>query len=306
MHPATDIVPHYALYGDARDAPPEEFFHCETIAMRSRRYDWEIAPHLHPALSQMLFVARGGAKVLLGEARHDVAGPLLVCVPSGLVHGFRFSPRVVGFVVTASRDFLDSLGRLDGLRRQMSEAALHRPSPKLGRGLLQVGRQLLEAERERFDGDAHRLHRTLAEAWLRLAIQPGLERYDRRGSIAQRFQALVETNYRAHRPLAFYAGQLHCTVRTLSRQCDEAFGLSPLQLINRRLLFEARRLLRFTNARAGDVAAELGFEDPAYFSRFYRRVTGHSPSEERGAARRMPRSADAPELAGEGSGGRAE
>src|SRR5690606_33252429 len=124
----------------------------------------------------------------------------------------------------------------------------------------------------------HRLHHALAEAWLRTAIQPGLDRSSAHGTIAQRFQALVETSYREHRPLAFYAGRLHCTIRTLSRQTDMAFGMTPLQLINRRLVFEARRLLRFTNASCSEVAGELGFEDPAYFSRFYRRMTGHAPS----------------------------
>lgn len=277
-------VPRYALYGDNQAPAPEEFFHCETIAIRSRRYDWEISPHLHPALSQMLFVARGTVDVRLGETQHALAGPLLVCVPHGLVHGFRFAPTVVGFVVTASQDFLDSLGRQDALRTQMRTAALHRPSPALTRGLLQIGRQLLIAERDRFDPDAHRLHRTLAEAWLRLAIQPGLERTALRGTLPQRFQALVETNYREHRPLAFYAAQLGCTVRTLSRQTDEAFGMSPLHLVNRRLLFEARRLLRFTTASCSEVAAELGFEDPSYFSRFYVRMTGRRPSEEKKAA----------------------
>lgn len=284
-HASTAAVPRYALYGDKQDAPLEEFFHCETIAIRSSRYDWEISPHLHPALSQILFVARGEASVRLGSEHHALTGPRLVCVPSGLVHGFRFSQNVVGFVVTASQDFLDSLGRHDALRTQMRTAALHTPSLPLARGLLQIGRQLLIAESNRFDPAAHRLHRTLAEAWLRLAIQPGLPPAAQRGTIAQRFQALVETSYRDHQPLAYYAAQLGCTVRTLSRQTDEAFGLSPLNFINRRLLFEARRLLRFTNASCSEVAAELGFEDPAYFSRFYRRMTGHSPSEIKKAAR---------------------
>ena len=280
METANLPVPQYALYGDEDGASLKEFFHCETIEARSRRYDWEISPHTHPALAQMLFVARGSVAVQLGDVKHDLTGPLLVSVPSGLVHGFRFSLGVVGFVVTMSRDFLDSLGRQDGLRVQMARALLYNPPAPLTRGLLQIGRQLLAAERERFDADTHRLHKTLAEAWLRLAIQPALELSDQRGTIAQKFQALVEANYRAHKRLDFYAAELHCTVRTLSRQCEESFGFSPLQIINRRLLFEARRMLRFTTASSAEVASELGFDDPAYFSRFYRRMCGRSPSDE--------------------------
>lgn len=275
------LVPRYALYGEEQGFSAEDFFHCETIAVRSERYDWEISPHLHPTLSQMLFVARGDVAVRFGADHHALIGPLLVCVPHDMVHGFRFSPGVVGFIVTASQDFLESLGRQDILRRRMQETAIHSLPPDLARGLLQIGRQLLIAERDRFDADGHRLHRSLAEAWLRLATKSSLEPATTNGSITQTFLALVETNYRAHKPLGWYAAQLNCTVRTLSRQTEEAFGMSPLHLINRRLVFEARRLLRATNAHCGNVAAELGFDDPSYFSRFYLQKTGRRPSEEK-------------------------
>lgn len=54
-----------------------------------------------------------------------------------------------------------------------------------------------------------------------------------------------------------------------------------MDLIHRRLALEAHRLLRYTNATATQVAAELGFEDPSYFSRFYQRVTGRRPSQDK-------------------------
>lgn len=281
MDALTRTIPAYGLYGDSAPQPLEDFFHAETIAVRSRRYDWEISPHLHTTLSQILFVARGEVRLRLDDMERREDGPLLVCAPCDTVHGFRFSPDVIGFVVTASQDFVDSLARQDALRLQLRKPATHRPSDALTERLLALGQQLVDAERDRFDPHVHRLHHALAEAWLRTAIQPGLDQTSVQGGNAQRFQTLVETSYREHRPLAFYADRLHCTVRTLSRQTDMAFGMTPLQLINRRLLFEARRLLRFTNASCSEAAAELGFEDPAYFSRFYRRMTGHAPSAEK-------------------------
>lgn len=274
-------VPTYGLYGD--ESPPweEDFFHCETIASRSRRHDWEISPHLHAGLAQMLFVARGRVAVRLEGRVRDLAGPLLVCVPPRVTHGFHFSDDVVGFVLTLSRDFIEGLERRDRLRRQLLSPAFYRPADALAERLLGLGTQLVETERDRFDPDVHRLHRALAEVWLRTAIQPGLTAAVRQGSIVHRFQSLVEANYRDHRPLGFYAARLNCTVRTLSRQTSEAFGMTPLRFINRRLLFEARRLLRFSGMSCSEVAAELGFEDPAYFSRFYRRMTGRAPGEDR-------------------------
>jgi len=274
-------VPSYGLYGD--ESPPwrEDFFHCETIASRSRRHDWEISPHFHAGLAQMLFVASGRVTVRLEGRVHDLGGPLLVCVPRGITHGFHFSEDVIGFVLTLSEDFIAGLDRRDRLRHQLTTPAIHRPPDALAERLLGLGMQLVEAERDRFDPDVHRLHRALAEAWLRTAVQPGPDTAARQGPIVHRFQSLVEASYRDHRPLAYYAGRLNCTVRTLSRQTNEAFGMTPLQFINRRLLFEARRLLRFSGMSCSEVAAELGFEDPAYFSRFYRRMAGHAPGTER-------------------------
>jgi AraC family transcriptional activator of pobA len=54
-----------------------------------------------------------------------------------------------------------------------------------------------------------------------------------------------------------------------------------MDVVHRRLVSEARRLLRYTNATAAQVAAELGFDDPSYFSRFYLRLTGRRPAQER-------------------------
>lgn len=274
-------IPTYGLYGD--EAPPDldEFFHCETIAVRSQRYDWEISPHVHPALSQLLFVSTGTIELRLGLAERRLHGPVLVCAPRNIVHGFRFSANVVGYVVTVAQDFLDSLSRQDALRIQLGRSGVHALSIPQTERLTALGTQLVEAEQRRFDPNMHRLHRALAEAWLRTAIQAGPATPDRQGTLAQRFQSLVERRYREHRPLAFYAERLNCTVRTLTRQTEDAFGMTPLQIVNRRLLFEARRLLRFTNANCSEVAAELGFDDPSYFSRFYRRMTGHSPSAEK-------------------------
>jgi AraC family transcriptional activator of pobA len=284
MTSAARPVPSYDLYGEANPPPRHDLFHCETIRVRSQRYEWEISPHLHPALSQVLFIASGRVELRLGRDQRSLAGPLLICVPAGVAHGFRFSPDIAGLVFTVAQAFVDGLVRQDALRAQLSKPHAHPVARSLARRLLRLGRELLQVESERFLLNAHQLHRSLGEAWLRLALQPA---GDAGGTdLARRFQSLVESHYRSHKPLTFYADALGCTLRTLSRQTEEALGATPLQIVNRRLLQEARKLLRFTNASAADVAAELGFSDPSYFSRFYLRMTGQRPSAEKATLRR--------------------
>jgi AraC family transcriptional activator of pobA len=284
MSNAVRPVPSYDLYGENDPSPRHDLFHCETIRARSQRYEWEISPHLHPTLSQVLFIANGSVELRLGRDQQSLVGPLLICVPAGIVHGFRFSPDVAGLVFTVAQAFVDGLVRQDALRAQLGKPQAHPVARSLVRRLLRLGRELLQVESERFLLNAHQLHRSLGEAWLRLALQPAGNASET--DLAQRFQALVEAHYRSHMPLAFYADALGCTLRTLSRQIEEALGATPLQTVNRRLLQEARQLLRFTNASAADVAAELGFSDPSYFSRFYLRMTGQRPSAEKVTLRR--------------------
>jgi AraC family transcriptional activator of pobA len=107
------------------------------------------------------------------------------------------------------------------------------------------------------------------------------ERADRR---LDRFRQLVELHYRDHRDLDFYAGALGLTRRTLARLTSARLGCSPMELVHRRLALEAQRLLRYTNATATQVASELGFDDPSYFSRFYQRLTGRRPSQDKSGA----------------------
>ena len=77
--------------------------------------------------------------------------------------------------------------------------------------------------------------------------------------------------------------ELGVTPDHLSRGCRAVTGLSALDLLHERLLLESRRLLAYTQAPVADVAHELGFDDPAYFSRFFARRAGLSPQAFRAA-----------------------
>jgi AraC family transcriptional regulator, transcriptional activator of pobA len=71
----------------------------------------------------------------------------------------------------------------------------------------------------------------------------------------------------------------------LSRLCREALGLSSLDVVNARVVHEAERELVYSTLGIKQIAAVLGFEDDAYFGRFFRKQTGRTPSEFRQAAR---------------------
>jgi AraC family transcriptional activator of pobA len=93
--------------------------------------------------------------------------------------------------------------------------------------------------------------------------------------------ALVERHFASPQPLDFYAGQLGVTPDHLSRSCRLVSRKSALQMLQDRRMLEARRLLAYTPMPVVEVAVQIGFDDPAYFSRSFRREVGQSPSEYR-------------------------
>jgi AraC family transcriptional activator of pobA len=72
----------------------------------------------------------------------------------------------------------------------------------------------------------------------------------------------------------------------LSVLCTQYAGQRAKRLLDNVLVSRARRMLLYTDESAARVAASLGFEDPSYFSRFFRRETGQTPKEFRNTLRR--------------------
>ncbi|MEO1713481.1 MAG: helix-turn-helix domain-containing protein, partial [Bacteroidota bacterium] len=94
----------------------------------------------------------------------------------------------------------------------------------------------------------------------------------------RKFNFLVDMHFREKRKVKDYAELLFKSPKTLSNLFAIYNQRSPQQIIQDRIVLEAKRLLKYTDRSNQEVAYDLGFEDPAYFSRFFRKNTGLSPS----------------------------
>lgn len=109
---------------------------------------------------------------------------------------------------------------------------------------------------------------------------------ERAFDIVRRFYILVDNHFKEKKQVQDYADLLHRSPKTLSN-LFAACGLpSPLRIVHERILSEARRLLLYTPKSAKEIAALLGFDELAAFSRFFRKMTGKSISEFRAEMQR--------------------
>jgi AraC family transcriptional activator of pobA len=93
----------------------------------------------------------------------------------------------------------------------------------------------------------------------------------------QAFLALIHAHLRDGWTLADYARKIGISDRHLGRITRAATGQSAATLVEAAVIREACRLLVYTRASIASIGYDLGFEDPSYFSRAFRRVTGLSP-----------------------------
>lgn len=105
------------------------------------------------------------------------------------------------------------------------------------------------------------------------------------------FRQLVELLYREHLTIDDYAARLGVTRAHLHETCLRQTGRTPLALVHERLLAEARRRLLQTTLTVEQISYGLGFRDPGYFNRFFKRATGQPP----GAYRKQARVEQAPD-----------
>ena len=98
-------------------------------------------------------------------------------------------------------------------------------------------------------------------------------------SLESRFSELVERQFRKEHSVTSYADQLGVAPKSLSKRFAELKIEKPSQIIKNRLLLEAKRLLRYTDKSIKEICFELGFDDPGYFSRFFKKSTQLSPLE---------------------------
>ena len=96
-------------------------------------------------------------------------------------------------------------------------------------------------------------------------------------ALFQDFMLLVDAHFRTEKNLGFYARHLKINPRRLAKLCRENLGRTPLAVLEERTVIEAKRLLAQTDLAAKEVAFQLGFEDPSYFTKVFRKITGSTP-----------------------------
>jgi AraC family transcriptional activator of pobA len=255
-------------------------------------------PHRHNYYT-VIWVKSGSGSHDIDFHHYDVTPGTIFFISPEQVHDIRMDPGPEGFVMMFTQKFLEESGISPELI-QRSGLFFHcehvEPLPVKDPRDAGELEHLMEHIRDEFHaGNAFR--EEAISAWLKLFLlrcRRILDTLPRdsslhtttRSQLIRHFRDLLDARFRHWHKVSDYAGALHITPNYLNEVVSQETGVSAKDYIMNRIMLEARRYATLDHVSAKEVSYELGFEDPAHFSKFFKQQHGDSFSGFREAFRK--------------------
>jgi AraC family transcriptional activator of pobA len=273
---------------------PTAVLHAEPIAPTLAEREWVLPGSKGEQRTHaFLILSRGGT--LLGEEAMELPSPSLLWLPSHAARTVRVNAGARGCMLAADDDFLArtiSSAPEGSLLRPTTNRIVLLPARLLQDRAEEIGHSFEALSREVRTPDRVSMaiisaHVTLIclHLW-RLAQADESPEAGLRGTghhVLQQFRQLIELRYREHWSIKRYADTLGVTEDRLHAVCVRNAGHPPRVLISERMVQDACMRLQQMDVPIEQIAFSLGFKDPGYFNRFFKRHIGMPP----GAYRRQ-------------------
>lgn len=232
----------------------------------------------------LIFQERGVSRVMIDFREVEAKGCAALCILPGQVHHGVYVKNAVFWFIAVDADWIHH-----SFRSVLMESAVrNRPiavEPSQV-SFFQESFGLLQRLDARWQQDP-RLEptlRSMLDVCLNLfssAIQQNLDlqarHHSRPALITEQFRKLVLANFRVMKSPAQYASSLHISPAYLNEVVKETTGYPVSHWIHHEIILEAKRTLFYTTQSVKEIAFKLGYADPGYFNRLFRKMTGQTP-----------------------------
>lgn len=251
---------------------------------------WFYSPHAH-TYYEVVWFSEGGGVHTVDFVDYPIEDNTFFFLAPGQLHCFDGKPHK-GMTIMFDADLFNDNGSTEEvlLKYSIFNAFYASPCVVASEPTMRVVRNLTQAMEKEMGRPECFGHRTFMQSLMRLMLITFQREYDpaSRPLLNQtnnvhvhflHFRRLLERDYRKVHDVQGYALEMGVSSKYLNKIVAQCTLRTPLQLINDRVMLEAKRLLRFSNKMVKEVAFELGFEDPSYFVKLFKRQTGMLPSE---------------------------
>lgn len=246
-------------------------------------------PVIHSDKNGFLLCKQGSIQLLLDDSTFNInAGDLYIYPPFSQTFIKEVSDDFSGVVGIADFDFvLSTITQVSNTQQHIYIRT--RPCVTLTQHQLQNIEELVSIIKHRLAESYRPLRIQILSALVKTICFEILDAYfdglsisplqqNNRDRIFQRFLQDCFMHFKKHRDVKFYAELQHLTPRYFSTVIREVSGKTPIEWINLSLVTEAKKLLATPELNIKEIALQLNFEDQSLFGRYFKRITGLSPS----------------------------
>lgn len=233
--------------------------------------------HLH-VFYEIIWFQKGSGTHYVDFNQYAIAPGTIIFISPGQIHSFDTKHDQEGYVLKICAELFDDFVSLSCVTVQDKDSA--------------ALEMLIGAMQEELKKEDSLGHREALHALVKLFVIMVRRSYAEINPSAPNphkvsykaflnFRKLIEENYCRLHTVKDYASLLNVSSKTLTLYVNECSKYSPLELINNRIILEAKRLLRYSVLSVKEIAFRLGFEDPSYFAKFFKRLVKQSPADYR-------------------------
>lgn len=286
-----DHIPVRHIQGNTMEPALSGNFTIRTLEALSGGNPMEESLHRHDFF-YMLVILKGAGSHEIDFVRYEVTDHSLFLMRPGQVHQLELNAGTEGYLVQFKNDFFYLNNHpAKQLLRKVSHKKLCMLEEKNFRRLKTILDYIATEFSEKQEGYEEVIKSSLSIFFVELTRH----RRNRQGgslpenSYAQekleKFLDMLETKIVTQKKVSYYADRLNISIYQLGTITKSLLDKTPSQAISAQVILEAKRQLLATSRQVSEIAYDLGYDDPSYFIRFFKKHAGQSPESYRNISR---------------------
>ncbi len=275
------------IYGDNSIDMVRDIIHITPMEITGKRHEWFIKPHIHSDLFQIFVVESGSLELIINDESQIVESVSFFSIPKNISHCLRMNADTKGWVISLYDKSLENMLKLDmDIINKIDEIHISKldEDDKLINDALTTIRKCIDEYYSELPGKEHALQYLVGMMLLRLyrifVTSSAVHLSDNKNKIYyRRFVQLIKEMKSFKISVEEYASRLNISSGHLNRICKDVSGLSPKDVVINFFIDEAKIYLRNFEMSISEISYELDIEDPAYFTRLFKKRTELTPKE---------------------------
>lgn len=259
-------------------------FYANLLSVHLQSHQFVNQPHSHSTYIAVLFTQGTGSHQIDFE-NYEVKPWTLFLLSPGQVHSWQLSEDTEGYVFFHTRSFYNDVYKASSIEDfPFFYLSQNYPMVEVGENsrayLTQLFKEIclentshLPFREARLCGLVNLVYITLARIY---TVRNTHEEHENHLRV-RNLQKVIDLHFKEHKHPSYYAELMHMSTRHLSRICNEVMQQSTGDLIQERVLLEAKRLLTYSKDPVVNIAYDLGYDDVSYFIRLFKQKCGLTP-----------------------------